>query len=574
MARKVICGLLAGALLLLTACGGGGGSSPPPAGLPANRAPFPVAAPSTALAYSSQTVTLSGAGSNDPDGTIASFLWTQTAGPDVPLTGASTSTVTLTAPPVAARTTLTFRLTVSDNAGATAFVDLHIPVDPSVIEFSLALRNAKTFGVDDETALIHRSDATYQGQTVVPASVVWASDIQGNLAGSSSDLTSLLQAGTHHVTATSDFGALGTVTRALTVRVLPRRSAVPAHQAVAPVTATVVIPIVLINFIPTRDGVAVDASVTGPSGTSEWTPGTVSALQDWISTMTTRAKFMLEEGSRYRGYANAASLPYVGYRVVDIYNYYEELPQGFPDPANAARFFPDYHAILTRLTAQNLVEQGGVREFWLSSYHFGNRSLNESNMASPTTGDISNSYRSAGDLPVFASTYIVYQTNYTRSHAEAVHNHGHQIEAMLSHINLLRDGNTNLFWRDFVGLNLSTGVFTPGHCGATHFPLNATADYDYLNSTNAVQSDCEDWRPDGSGTRRASTLSTWADIPYAWPNTGTISQRAESQWYIYWMQNFPGAGNVIPYQSTTMENWWEIIAHWDASVQSGKRLYR
>lgn len=575
MGRKVVCCVPAGALLLLSACGGGGsGSPPPPPAPPANLAPTASASASRNPAYSSESVTLGGSGSRDPDGSIVSFSWAQTTGPDTPLTGANTSTATFNAPPVATRTTLTFRLTVTDNAGATSVAFANVSVDPAGVDYAIALRDAKTFGVDDEVALVHRSAATFQTQPVVPVSVTWASDIQGSLTGSSTDLTSLLQAGTHNITAAADFGPLGTVTRTLPVRVLPRRSPVPANQSTAPANATVVIPIVLINYTPTREGVAVDSAITGPSGTSEWTPGSITALQDWISTITTRAKFMLEEGSRYRGYANAASLPYVGYRVVDIFNYYEELPPGFPDPANAARTFPDYHAILGRVQAQNLVEQGGVREFWLAGYHFGNRSLNESNMASPTTGDISNSYRTPGDLPIFANTYIVYQTNYTRSHAEAVHNHGHQIEAMLSHINLLRDGNTNLFWRDFVGLNLSNNVFTPGHCGATHFPLNATADYDYLNSSSAVLSDCEDWRPDGSGTQRASTLSTWADIPYSWPSTGTISQRAESQWYIYWMQNFPGSGNVIPYQFTTMENWWEIIANWDVSVQSGKRLYR
>jgi hypothetical protein len=474
---------------------------------------------------------------------------------------------------VAARTTLTYRLTVTDNTGATGSNDVSLAVDPAAVEFSLALQTARPFAVDDETALVHRSSAVFQGQTVVPTAVVWDSDVQGSLTGSASDLASQLQAGTHSITAAADFGPLGTVARSLTIHVLPRKSAVPVNQLVPAPNASVVIPIVLINFIPTSDGVTVDASVTGPSGTSEWTPGAVTTLQEWISTITSRAKFMLEEGSRYRGYKNPASLPHVGYRVVAIYNYYEEMPPGFPDPANAGKVFPDYQEILSRLPAQNLVEQGGVREFWLNSYHYGNFSLNESNMASPTTGDISNSYRTADDLPIFANTYLLYQNNYTRSQAEAVHNHGHQIEAMLAHINLLRDGNTNLFWRQFVGLDAG-GLFVAGHCGATHFPLNATADYDYNNSASVVQSDCEDWKPDGSGAVKSSTLSTWSDIPYSWPNTGPISQKAESQWYIYWMQNLPGAGNVIPFGSTTMENWWEIIASWDTSVQSGKRLYK
>jgi hypothetical protein len=64
------------------------------------------------------TVTLNGSGSHDPEGTTLDHSWAQTAGPDVTLTGATTATPTFTAPegPV----TLTFTLTVTDDAGLTA----------------------------------------------------------------------------------------------------------------------------------------------------------------------------------------------------------------------------------------------------------------------------------------------------------------------------------------------------------------------------------------------------------------------------------------------------------------------
>ena len=563
-----------GVVLLVTACGGGdgSGSSPPPIA-PVNRAPLPVVLASANPAYSSQVVTLNGVGSTDPDGTIASFSWTQTAGPDITLGSANTSTATLVAPPVATRATLTFKLLVTDNAGAVGSAEINVQVDPAPVTYSLTLQTAKPFVVDDEIAPIRRSDALFDGTTIVPTSVTWTSDIQGDLSGDVRGVSTLLRAGVHSIQATADFGILGSVAKTLAVRVLPRKWPVSSDQTTPAANASVVVPIVLINYLPTRDGISIDSTVTGPSGTSEWSPGTVTALQEWISTITTRAKFMLEEGSRYRGYKNAASVPYLGYRIVDIYNYYEEMPAGFPDPGTAGNVFPDYQVILGRIPSQELVESQGVREFWLYSYHHGTFSLNESNMSSPTTGDISNSWREPSDLPLFSKTYILYQNNYTRSHAEAVHNHGHQIEAMMAHINFIRDGNTNLFWRQFVGLNANQ-LFEPGRCGATHFPLNATADYDYNNQTNVVQSDCEDWKPDGTGTKKTSTLSTWASIHYAWPGASMVSQKYESQWYIYWMQNLPGAGNTIPYSATTMENWWEFISDWDASILGGKRLYK
>jgi len=64
-------------------------------------------------------VTLAGSGI-DSDGTIASYLWTQTAGPAVALVNANGATSTFTAPQVTADTVLAFQLTVTDNNGATA----------------------------------------------------------------------------------------------------------------------------------------------------------------------------------------------------------------------------------------------------------------------------------------------------------------------------------------------------------------------------------------------------------------------------------------------------------------------
>jgi beta-lactam-binding protein with PASTA domain len=61
-------------------------------------------------------VNLNGTGSSDSDGSIASFSWTQTAGPGVG-TLASTATPGFTAPLVDVDTVLTFSLTVTDNDG-------------------------------------------------------------------------------------------------------------------------------------------------------------------------------------------------------------------------------------------------------------------------------------------------------------------------------------------------------------------------------------------------------------------------------------------------------------------------
>jgi len=60
------------------------------------------------------TVQLTGAASSDPDGTITSYQWTQTAGTSVALVGANTATPSFVAP-ANATATYTFTLTVTDS---------------------------------------------------------------------------------------------------------------------------------------------------------------------------------------------------------------------------------------------------------------------------------------------------------------------------------------------------------------------------------------------------------------------------------------------------------------------------
>ena len=111
------------AVLLLTACGGGGGggssssssssggSNPPP-----NVAPTANAGAAQTVT-SGDVVTLNGSGT-DSDGTIASYAWTQTAGPAVTLSNATIAAPTFNAPVVVTSTVLTFSLVVTDNRGA------------------------------------------------------------------------------------------------------------------------------------------------------------------------------------------------------------------------------------------------------------------------------------------------------------------------------------------------------------------------------------------------------------------------------------------------------------------------
>jgi hypothetical protein len=97
----------------------GASSTPSSVTISVNGNAVPVANPGPAQTVASgATVTLVGASSTDPDGIIASYSWTQTAGSIVAMSSPNASTTTFTAPVASTASTLTFQLIVTDNRGA------------------------------------------------------------------------------------------------------------------------------------------------------------------------------------------------------------------------------------------------------------------------------------------------------------------------------------------------------------------------------------------------------------------------------------------------------------------------
>jgi hypothetical protein len=349
------------------------------------------------------------------------------------------------------------------------------------------------------------------------------------------------------------------------------------------------IPVVIFRFLPTTDGANLDVAVNP----DHWSlnPISLDALKRRLDTFDIRTKFMLEEGSKFRGYRDPAALPSLGYRVIASITVYEPIPPGKVKGVAAGYpvYQPDYRQILERFNGRRYVEELGVKEFWIWTGEFNAtspsydpqihmpevfRSLDESNMASQLSGDISNSGRDPTDLPLYTRTYLVYDHNLRRSDREAVHNRGHQLEQMLEYANMRQDGNSNLFWQKFVG---PTPGLSFSRAGWTHMPPNAAEQYDYQNNYNPVESDIGDWTPEGIGQRTLVSAHTWGDHAYPWP-LGTMpvpqEERNEAHWYIYWMQSMPGRKNTIPYGSGhRMTNWWRFTGDWEGSIRGGLGLY-
>ena len=311
------------------------------------------------------------------------------------------------------------------------------------------------------------------------------------------------------------------------------------------------IPVLVVHFFPTN-GENIDIRQTGDWGQP------LASTREKTRRQTSEIINALQEGSRYRAFSNSNAAPCLRYEVVGSREFLAPLPTR----AKLGHRVPmtDYRRIMGMVNIEDWVQHKGVKEVWIWAYHGGKVDLWESNMASPY-GDVSNSDRDASDLPVLSTTYTVYHYNYQRGTSEAVEDHMHQIEAVLNHA----DGRdttvpgkwqTLLFWGRFVGSDRSNKIVRPG-CGWAHYPPNGERDYDWANP-RYVETDMDDWKPDGSGTKTRMNCERW----------GGNSLR----WFIYWMQHLPGPDNDLAFDGKPLNNWWVFIGDYDRARERGLGL--
>ncbi len=337
----------------------------------------------------------------------------------------------------------------------------------------------------------------------------------------------------------------------------------------------------------------------------------LSEMSQWHLYQHILGKLAVEESSRFRGYCDPASAPYIGIQVVKYFNLYANFP--VPEDGVTAwggadkNMSPDFHEIFERIGLKRLVEEQGVKEVWFNTH----ASMPESNMASPVTGDVSNSHRVSNDLPIYERTYIVYAYPTNVGVDNFLHCRSHQYEAMLKYMNRDFFRNQFVFGGD--------GEINAGNC---HWTANAKKDpsgksregyhHYFYHNPDYVESSIETWIPYTKtetkkinasywGSRSSRSLPDHVKLPVLngkkvrwWQklqqdalahNSGTKLARVgggwcaeknapddgclHTAWLITWAQQFPGAKPIKftkpPESSEAYEttNWWDVMLDWD-----------
>ena len=129
--------------------------------LPGNQKPAVAVGANQSIILPTNTTTIVGSAS-DPDGTIASYLWSKQTGPTATLANTTTTTLTVSNLVVGI---YVFRLTATDNGGETGFKDMTVTViDPAINQAPVANAGAnKTITLPTNTTVLTGSGSDPDG---------------------------------------------------------------------------------------------------------------------------------------------------------------------------------------------------------------------------------------------------------------------------------------------------------------------------------------------------------------------------------------------------------------------------
>jgi len=259
--------------------------STPPVG---NVAPIAAAGADQTITLPTSSVSLSGSGSTDSDGTIVSYAWTKVSGVGGTITSPSSSSTTVTGLTTGP---YVFRLTVTDDDGDTDIDDVNITVLPEPNAAPVANAGSdQTITLPTSSVTLNGSSSTDSDGTITTYAWTKISGTGSTIASPSSASTNItgLTAGsyTFRLTVTDDDGA--TSTDNVSVTVLPALNVLPTANAGADQTIT--LPTSTATFAGSgndADGSIVSylwTKISGPAGGTITTPTSatsgVTALQE------------------------------------------------------------------------------------------------------------------------------------------------------------------------------------------------------------------------------------------------------------------------------------------------------
>ncbi|PWT74542.1 MAG: hypothetical protein C5B59_11015 [Bacteroidetes bacterium] len=180
----------------------------------ANQPPLANAGADQTITLPTNTANLNGSASKDPDGTIAAYNWTQSAGPSTATIGNATAATTSVSGLV--QGTYVFRLTVTDNLGATGTDSIIVKVNAAANQPPVANAGSdQTITLPVNTGNLNGSASTDPDGTIASYSWTQSSGPSaatiGNATAASTTATNLIQ-GTYvfRLIVTDNLGATGT----------------------------------------------------------------------------------------------------------------------------------------------------------------------------------------------------------------------------------------------------------------------------------------------------------------------------------------------------------------------------